>query len=275
MNHHFITIYLFFGYKIIRLYTSYKISLFLLPIPALAGLISLSFYWGGAAEEFCLPVLMVGLYISLKYFRKEYPKHPGWKPVLAGGILAGLILGIKYTMLGFFFAWMAMMTIMNLKEWRTAIRNCFVFLGGMLLPMLPWLIYFGVHEALDDWYICYVYNNIFLYSELGSDSIGILGKIYQLAKILYNLIWDNYSYFSFILIGFYYLLFSRSSRLYEKINIYMMFGFLFLGIYIGGADIFYYSIPLMIFSILGVAAIGRVFVKIENRFEIYFARLLI
>ena len=35
-----------------------------------------------------------------------------------------------------------------------------------------------------------------------------------------------------------------------------MFGFLFLGIYIGGANIFYYSIPLMIFTSIGLAGIG-------------------
>ena len=36
----------------------------------------------------------------------------------------------------------------------------------------------------------------------------------------------------------------------------VMTGFLFLGIYIGGASIFYYSIPLMIFVAIGVGAVG-------------------
>ena len=65
------------------------------------------------------------------------------------------------------------------------------------------------------------------------------------------------SYFIFILIGMVFLLFRKKSRWYEKINVYAMFGFLFLGIFIGGANIFYYSIPLMVFTCLGLAGIGE------------------
>ncbi len=255
-----ITTFLVGGYRIMRLYCSRNMAVVLLPVLAMATLSSLSFYWGGAAEEFCIPLMIWSLYMSLRYFKEEYPKVPDWKIILLNGIFAGIIMQVKYIMLGFYFAWMAMMALMHFTpaNIKKSIRNCFVFLGGMGLTMVPWLIYFGIHGALDDWYQCYIYNNIFLYSDLNSDNISLYGKIYYLAKILLNLVIDNFSYFVFIVIGMMYLLFRRKSRWYEKINVYALFGFLFLGIYIGGASIFYYSIPLMIFPVIGLAWIGEI-----------------
>lgn len=85
-------------------------------------------------EEFCLPLFGWSLYHSLYYFKEEYPKPPDLKIILLNGVFAGIILQVKYT---------------------------------MLATLIPWLVYFGIHGALDDWYRCYVYNNIFLYSDLG------------------------------------------------------------------------------------------------------------
>ena len=255
-----ITAFLFAGYRIMRLFCSKNHACILLPVLVMGTLSSLSFYWGGAAEEFCIPLMMWSFYMSLRYFKEEYPKVPNWKMILLNGIFAGIIMQVKYIMLGFYFAWMAMMALMHFTpaNIKKSIHNCFVFLGGMVLTMIPWLIYFGIHGALDDWYQCYIYNNIFLYSDLNSDSISLYGKIYYLAKILINLVIDNFSYFVFIVIGMIFLLFRRKSKWYEKVNVYAMFGFLFLGIYIGGASIFYYSIPLMVFPVIGLAWIGEI-----------------
>lgn len=255
-----ITAFLFAGFRIMCLFCSKKTAFVLLPVLAMGTLSSLSFYWGGAAEEFCIPFMAWSLYMSLRYFKEDYPEVPDWKMILLNGIFAGIIMQIKYIMLGFYFAWMAMMALMHFTpaNIKKAIRNCFVFLGGMGLTMIPWLIYFGIHGALKDWYQCYIYNNIFLYSNLSDESIGLFGKVYDLAKILLNLVIDNFSYFVFIVIGMVFLLFRRKNRWYEVINVYAMFGLLFLGIFIGGANIFYYSIPLMIFTAVGLAAIGAV-----------------
>ena len=267
-----ISFFLFFGYKILCLYTTAVVAYSLLPLLAAAGLSSLSFYWGGAAEEFCLPFLMASLYCSLKYLKEDYPASPRLSMILWNGIFAGVILQLKYTLLGFYFAWMAVIALLNLTKmnWKKAIRCCLVFLGGMIVTMIPWLFYFGIHGALDDWFQCYVYNNVFLYSDIQKADTTILLKIYKLAKILYNLVWNNISYFCFIVIGFYFMIFSSFNHWYEKINTVLLFGFLFLGIYVGGGDIFYYSIPLMIFSVLGLGAIGRGINKVERKLGISF-----
>ena len=103
-----------------------------------------------------------------------------------------------------------------------------------------------------------------MYSDIQKSEGNIWIKFYELAKILYNLIWDNFSYFVFIIIGFVYIIFAKSYHWYTKINIVLLFGFLFLGIYIGGANIFYYSIPLIIFSVLGLCAVGSILNRMIN-----------
>lgn len=260
------TAFLVAQYKILRLYLKQETAMFLLPFVAMAVTASKSFYWGGSAEEFGLPFLTWGLYLTSKYFKEDYPKIMAPKVLFIGGLLAGCVMLIKYTMLGMFFFWMAMVALstFNCKTWRDSIRNCIIFLAGMIAPVLPWLIYFGVNGALDDWYHAYIYCNIFFYSDF-QESVGIGRKIYDLAKILYWLIIDNFVYFSMIILGFVGFLFSRKAKWYEKINIYGMFGFLFLGIFIGGTTLFYYSLPLSLFAVFGVIVLGGIVEWIAER----------
>lgn len=270
----FVVEILFFGafltaiYHIARLYVSHKTALFVLPFVALAVLVSKSFYWGGCAEEFCLPLFAWGLYFSVKYFKEEYPGPISYKIVLLCGTFAGCIMLIKFNLLGMYFAWMAMIALCNLnrRNWKNALLGCLIFLAGMLLPLIPWIVYFAVHGALDDWYHAYVYCNIFLYSDLYYKEKPDIGtKIYDLSKIMYWLIRDNFVYFAPVILGFAGVLVSRKIRWYEKINIYAMFGFLFLGIYIGGTTLFYYSLPLSLFCVFGFVLIGTWLEKISRQ----------
>lgn len=264
--------FLMAGYQTLRLYIRHKTAMGLLPFMALVVTVSKSFYWGGAAEEFCLPLLAWGFYTSVKYFKEEYPDLMSGRIVFVCGILAGCIMLIKYTLLGFYFAWMGMIALWNLgrHNFKGSLRNCVLFLFGMALPLIPWLIYFGLHGALDEWYKCYIYCNVFLYSDLYRESMQIGEKIYSLLKILYWLIRDNFIYFFPIILGFIGILISRRMRWYEKINIYCLFGFLFLGIYIGGTTLYYYSLPLTVFVIPGFTVIGKLIEWLSDQFYIEF-----
>lgn len=254
-------------YRILKLYVRHTTAMFFLPFAALVMTSCKSFYWGGSAEEFGLPFLVWGLYFSLKYFKEECPKVMSAKIVFLCGILAGGIMLIKYTMLGMYFFWMAMVAFstLNRKNWKKSISNCVIFLLGMAMPLIPWLVYFGMQGALDDWYHAYIYCNVFFYSDFTGESAGIGKKVYDLAKILYWLIIDNFIYFSMIILGFIGMLFSKKARWYEKINVYGMFGFLFLGIFIGGTTLFYYSLPLSLFSIFGFVVLGCGLEKVSDR----------
>lgn len=263
-----ISAFLFSCYQVMRLYCSRTIACLLLPVLAAVILSSKCFYWGGAAEEFCLPLLGFSFYHSLRYFKEQYPENtPSFRLIFFNGIFAGIIMQVKYTMLGFYFAWMGMMVLAYLlkKDFKGFFKGCLIFLGAMAATAVPWLIFFGIHGALGDWYQCYIYNNVFLYSNLQDAGNTLGNRVYTLAKLLYWLIWDNISYFIWIILGFLVLLVHPRVRWIEKGNLLALSGFLFLGIYIGGSTLPYYAIPLTVFTVCGFAAAGGFFQQLAKK----------
>lgn len=247
-------------YGILRLYVKRNTALVLAPPVLALSFSSLSFYWGGSAEEICLPFLLWGLYFFLRYFKKEYPeKEMDKKTLLTAGLLAGMIANIKFTSLGFFFGWMMCIAFSFLakKDFWGAVKACFIFLGGMLIPFVPWFIYFGLHGALYDWYWGYVWINVFAYSNLNQEGPGLSQRIYTLAKLLYWLVIKNFCYFGFIIPGVILFFFAKGKKWLERFGMIALSFFLFLGIYIGGSELPYYALPLSVFTVLGFIPIGQ------------------
>ena len=242
----------------------------LTPITGAVIYSSWNFYWGGSAEEFLFPFIMWGMYLSLRYFRNDYPKAMGYGTVLVGGILAGCVLNIKFNSLGFFFAWMAMVFAADLIGSRAVAKafiSCLVFLGGMGIATLPWVIYFGVNGAIDDWLYVYIYKNVFEYS--AKLSFGErMAKFYDIMK---NHVLNNFPVYVLITIGILYFLASTISSAIEEdrhslvkrdrffirmgimelINLGMLFAFLIIVIFIGGVSLPYYSFPINGFVVFG------------------------
>lgn len=248
-------------FKILQLYVKRETALLMAPVALAAAFCSKSFYWGGSAEEICYPFLIWGLYFSLDYFKNDYPKKEmSRRRIFIGGILAGIVANIKFTSLGFFFAWMMCIAFAFLvrKDFFGAVKACLIFLLGMALPFVPWLIYFGVQKGLDEWYFGYVYVNVFAYSNLNEEGPGLFERVYTLAKLLYWLIRDNWIYFVFVIAGTFWNTFGHGRKLLERLNLLALCFFLFLGIYIGGSELPYYALPLSIFTVLGIAFLGCV-----------------
>lgn len=246
-------------YKILRLYVSEKVSVVLSPLSFLFLIVSKSFWWGGSAEELCLPLYIFALYILVKYFKTDYSERSmDLKSVFCAGLLAGIVANIKFTGLGFFFAWMMLSFISFLvhKKLLKGIEACFVFLLGMFIPFVPWIIYFAIKNSLYYWYYGYVYINVFLYPNT-SDG-GIYTFIYNEAKILYWLILDNLIYFIPVIIGLFFWTFGKKQKMLSRFAVPILFIFTFLGIFAGGRTLPYYSLPLSVFLIFGVAFLGSV-----------------
>ncbi len=250
---------LFGIYRILELYMK-KGRALVLSIPTLAVMVSsYSFYWGGSAEEVCLPFLIWGLYFSLDYFKNQYPeKTMSFRVVFINGILAGMVANIKFTVLGFFFAWMmcAAFSYLVKKDLWGAVKGCLVFLGGMALPFIPWVIYFAWNHGLYEWYWGYVYINVFVYSNLNGEGPGLSERIYILGKLLYWVIRKNFIYFFFLIPGVFWQILGRGRKWLERFNVLALCFFLFLGIYVGGSELPYYALPLSIFTVLGSAFVG-------------------
>ena len=293
--------------RILGLYCSGRTSLALAPILFSCMCASKSFYWGGSAEELCLPFLLWPLYVLLRTleegnrFRKEAgsPKpaaavgespaaedqgtslckgrgdrrdalsggvHFRARDVFTAGLCCGVVFNIKFTLMGFYlaFAIAVILTCRSMREFRSL---ALWYLLGILLPFVPWILYFAANGALYDWYYVYIYTNVFVYSDFGANSHGetMGSRIYDLAKLLYWLILDNYQYFVFILLGMAWMLLRRGVSLVLRLSPVLLFSLTFFFIYIGGATLPYYAVPLTILAAVGMGLVGSLIDRLAAR----------
>ncbi len=237
---------------------------FITPVTGAVIYSSHDFWWGGSAEEFLFPFLMWGLYLTLNHFRNRYPEPMDYRTVLVGGLLSGCVLNIKFSSLGFYFGWMAFVFLADLfgsKAVKKAFASCFVFLGGMGIATIPWIIYFGVNHAIYYWGYVYIYKNVFEYSK----KIPFGERITLFYDIIKNHALNNEVVFAIVFIGMVYFFIAairtmvkkeRSAffvelKLPELINLGMLLFFLVFVIFIGGVSLPYYPFPMNGFVIFG------------------------
>ncbi len=168
--------FLYAGYRTLRLFGfrgEYCIPL-LIAAAALLGATD-AFRFGDSAEELCTPMIAWSVYEALRYFVND--REMSNACLVRNGVLAGCVLWIKFSLLGAHFAWMAVIAIdcviRDRKIWR-ALKMCALFLAGMALASLPWMIYFGVNGALKDLFQVYIVKNLTGYRRKGSVLYGIL-----------------------------------------------------------------------------------------------------
>ncbi len=142
-------------------------------VPAATVAACRAFSHGGSAEELLLPFLAAALYGLVKCLMSN--KQMPLRTVALQGLLCGCALLLKYTVLGFYLAWVAVLAVLYLRRgWlRKLGQSCVAYLGGLVLAILPWLAYFGIHHALDAWWECYFYDNIFLYKGEGRSALTL------------------------------------------------------------------------------------------------------
>ena len=262
------TAFLYFTGKLIERKSSSRMALLLLPVVSAAVYSSWSFYFGGAAEEFCLPLLAYSVLKLDELLTDKPDKKVVFNIFARVGICAGIIAQVKYTMLGFFFAWfvLAVIGLCADKDIKTAVTAGVRFVLFACIPSVPWFIYFLATGSLDDWFRCYIYNNLFFYSQVSTEEYSFFHKLYEMAKTLYWLIQDSWSYFVLIITGFA-LQLVMEKGIIKRISSVFIFGLTYFVIFIGGNKLAYYSIPLMVLAIPGAAYIGRGIKALLERFK--------
>ena len=159
-----LTAALYAAYRLLRLRTGAGFALGAAAVWGALTVTSGAFMRGDSAEEFCLPLLTAALALAYaEYGRRARPMRA--KRLLLCGVLAGGVATIKYTLLGAMVGLCAVEGALALKEGGAprALKSAGVFLAGMAIPILPWVIYFAANGALRDAYTAYIYNNVFLY----------------------------------------------------------------------------------------------------------------
>lgn len=249
----FFAVFLYFCSKIISFYYEKKYLYIALPIISVIVLNLVSFSHGDSAEEFTIPLLTISLYYLLKYFKNEYPKPMDTKVLLLNGFLAGCVMWIKYSLLGFWFGWMMMIFISSIinKRFKDSIKECLVFLIGMFIATLPWIIYFGLNGAIKDWIDTYIFINL--------DSYTVDYTLTQKLKFVYNNMYKgivkNPIYGILTIVGLLYTLISNKfiKNIMGKVSLVVIIFTTIILVYIGGRGYKYYFLifaPFIIFGIL-------------------------
>lgn len=232
------TAYLYYAGRTAALFAGGKWPYVIIPVLAALVYSSLYFAHGDSAEELCLPMLMYGFYRLMRFFKEPGSLTP--RVIVVCGILAACVLWIKYTMLGWWLAFMIAVIVERLlkKQVNKALMFCVWFAAGALVATLPWLIYFAVNKAIHDWVYTYFILNITAYANSASISD------------IFHYVWNNfYTNMSTdimllisILLGLLGFVGTRKliSGIWAKISIVFLPMLLVLGIYGGGRNYPYY-----------------------------------
>jgi hypothetical protein len=245
------SVFLWYSYRLIRLYQPSGYAYIILPLLTFAVLSSNSFYKGDSAEEFCMPLLSASFFYLLRYFKNRDRTPISYPLLLLNGMLAGCVLWIKYTMLGFWFAWMMMVffDIVRQKRMGRAFLSCAVFLAGMLLTGIPWVVYFAANGAMWDFINAYFIVNIFGYSQ----SMGMPSRLLFMLVMLCMEFVKNVLFALPAVAGVIFFTFSKrwlSDRM-AKLTVAACFLFLIAGVYGGGSSYPYYFLIFAPFAPLG------------------------
>lgn len=257
----FFTIFLYYSYKIISLFLNKKTSYIILPILALIITTSHSFTHGGSAEEFCLPFFAITLYHYFKHFKKNQITN---KELFISGLMAGCVLLIKYTLLGFWFAFMMFIffDFIRNKKIKEAFTSCLWFLLGMASPIIIAVIYCLFTHSLKDFIDCYFTINMTAYNETDLNIIEKVTNIYEGA--IKSLLSNGFIIFlSIILIPLYISKYKVSS--YCKYSIIGVLLITTLGLFWGLHFYRYYILPIFSFIILALIGIFLYFNKYINK----------
>lgn len=262
------TFFLYYFYKTCHLYLKKITCLFSLPIISFIILSLPAFSHGDSAEELCLPFLMYSIY-SMVLFFKSGEKTPSYSMILKNGIMAGLVTTIKFSMLGFWFAFMMCFFFYMIyhKEVKKAFVSCLVYLSGMCIPIVPWIIYFLCNNALGAFIDSYILFNIKYYASPLSPLLKALMVIEKPMRFMAK----NLGFGIPFIIGA--IACCLDNRILKKkshkIILCTTFIFLCISTFVGGVSFRYYYLILTPFAVFGFIMVGQ---WLEAAYHITFSK---
>ena len=238
------SIFLYYLHKIISMFYNEKYSFLILPIVACLLTVTKAFAQGGSCEEFCLPFMAVSLYYFIKHFKeKELTK----KEIAINGLMAGCVLMMKYTILGFWIGFGLFIFIDYLlkKKYKESFMFCLYFLIGMIIPFIIAIIYLlivgGVKEFIDDYFVI----NMTVYSD---GKYGIIQRIIRVFRTIFIAIRQN-GVRLFVFLAPLLILLIKDKNKYFKLSLIGLFIFTGFFIFWGLKIHVYYTLPLIFFII--------------------------
>lgn len=159
----------YFLYKIAALRWSNELIKSGLALGALILLTqSFTYNYGASPEEFCLAPNLYALYLLCRYFKRDSNYFTLTKLESFGlGLGIGWQILIKYSNLNITGA-VAILTFISTlclqKAWSQRVKAAGRLVGyavlGAIVMLIPWLIYFGLHHAIGDFFYQYFIANL-------------------------------------------------------------------------------------------------------------------
>lgn len=155
---------LYAGWRTVSLFGEGRLTLLSMPILAAVTCCCTAFTQGGSAEEFVLPALAAGVYLTLAVMTQ--PEKTTGRRMLGFGAAAGWVFLIKYTDIGLFvglggcllaFCW-------RRHGFGRALISAGQMLLGVLLTCAPAAAYLAANGALSSCIEVYFIQNLFDYS---------------------------------------------------------------------------------------------------------------
>ncbi len=165
------------------------------------------------------------------------------------GALAGLVLWMKFNLVGFFVGWALVPLYKTLR--RNGISGVFKAAGsvllGVLLPSLPVFLYFGVTKSFCDLWTAYFYNNLFLYADASqgasADASAFLHTLWE--RIRWHVIRNRF-YAPFGIIG---VLWYTLTRKGHRAHLILTAVFTLLCVCSGAVCYSYYTLVFAVFAV--------------------------
>ncbi len=257
----FFTVFLYYGFRISRLVMGINSSLALLPFLAYIVLNMKSFSHGDSAEEYGAAFLMVSLFYLFAYLYHYESANLRPNLLFVNGIIAGCVLWIKFSMLGFWLGWIFIIFLGEFikGEYRNSIRNCCWFLAGILLATIPWILYFGFNHAIEDWIESYFLINLKYYNKMPNND----GNLFELPGTLKNLLIQNMLFTIISSIGLISLIFRLkiTKNKLKALAIIFPFFVLLFSVFGGGRKYPYYLYIFSPFCVFGLIFLIKYFQK--------------
>lgn len=247
-------LFLYYSGKIAGLYLREALTVWLL-VTIEGGLIVISraFAHGASVEEMCLFLSAYGLYVALHAMKKE--RALSFREACVCGVFAGILLWIKYTMLGLYLGLAVFILVWYLGwglGWKALGKTIGGFFTGLGMVSAVVFLYFLLNGALGDLFTVYFYNNIFLYAREAEQPR--LAAIWDCLKLTLK---NNPSYNLLLIPGLIWALIRAAKDLRPLLLLSLCFCGLALGTYWGGWSISYYGLVFAVFAIFGLIAIGE------------------
>ena len=266
------TIGLYYLYKTLKLFISDKSSFIILIIFSSLFTTCRAFAHGGSAEEFCMAFFFITLYYFFKHFKVQKLSS---KEMFLNGIIAGLVLLTKYTLLGFWigFTFAIFIDYLTKKDLKNAIIYPLILLSGMFVPFTLFSIYFLINHAFKAFFTNYFIVNITSYS---AEKFTLLERIDYLVDGFLSTLYTNPVMF-YLILSTPILIWKLDISTKTKILYIIIILFTILGVFCGLKFYRYYVLFILLFSSITLLLIFNIYdsyiKKISNK--IYLPILII